>query len=169
MVARKLWLVLLLVSLVPSAAVAELNIVFLDANKAILETDEAKEFTEDLEEELKPQLDSVKALNDEMEALQNRLQKEEAILSESQRQLLVSDIRAKRARRDGQLQLLQQIQQQEVQRLLEKFAPRLEEVVEDLIALESYDAVLYFNRQAVFYVNPLRDITRKATEKLNNL
>lgn len=167
---QKLLLIsVLLIALISGASAAELNIAFLDVDKAILDTDEAKEFNTKLEEELQGELDAVKALDAELEELRDRLQKEEAILSDSERQLLLSELRSKRTRRDGRVQLLQQHQQQELRRLVEQVSPSLTEILEDLIALESYDAVLRFDRQSVLYVNPIRDITRKVTERLNNL
>lgn len=148
---------------------ADLNIAFLNRQAAILSTDRAKKFDEKLRDELKIEFNSVQGLRDEISDLRDRLRKEEDILSDEQRQKLEDDIRARGVRFEAQARALQQVQQQRLEVFLEDIAPSLAEVLTDLIAVEGYDAILSLDprTQSVLYVNPIRDITRKVTEKLN--
>lgn len=155
--------------LLSGVAVAANGIVFLDVQKAIFETEEAKAFAAELEDELRAELDSVKVLSDNLKLLQEQLSKDEAIMSDSERQLLLADIRSKRSRLEGQAQLINQVQQQEFERLIVQLTPSMNKVVEDLVELEGYEAVLRVSSQTVVYINPIRNITRKVTEKLNQL
>ena len=168
-ITSSLRLMVLCLGVLSGVAVASGNIVFLDVQKAIFETEEAKAFATALEDELKTELDSIKALNENLKALQERLNKDEAIMSDSEKQLLLADIRSKRSRLEAQAQLINQVQQQEFERLIAQLTPSMNQVVEDLVELESYEAVLRVSNQTVVYINPIRNITRKVTEKLNQL
>ena len=50
--------------------------------------------------------------------------------------------------------------------LLRQMAPRVQAALDDLVSLEGYDLVV--PAEAVIYVNPKHDITRKLTEKLDD-
>lgn len=151
-----------------SAFAADLNIAFLDVERAILGTEEAKRFNEALEKELRADIETVKKLNKQVQELEEKLIKDEDILSETERRRMLSDMRAKRLQREGQARLLQQVQQARQTALFERVAPDLQAIMDDLIAIENYDAVLRKDEQAL-YVNPVHDITRKVTERLNDL
>lgn len=155
--------------LLSGTAFANMNIAFLDARRAIFETDYAKEFIKSLEEELEAEIDSVTSLSEQLTELRDQLSKDRDVISEEERSRVLADIRTKNLRIESQSQVLQQIQQQRADALVEQFGPNLQTILNDLIALEGYDAVIHFSRQTVLYVNPIRDITRKVTEKLNEI
>lgn len=161
-------LVLCILLFSSKALSVEMNVAFLDPNAAILETEEAKAFEEALQEDLKLELDAAKKLREELAELRERLDKEEDILSKEERQRLVADIRAKNVRFEGQAELLQKVQQQRLEELVERIRPDLVKVLDDLIAIEGYDAVMLMGSQ-IYYVNPIRNITRKVTAELNEL
>lgn len=164
----QLYLVSALVFLLsPSAFAADLNIAFLNDQNAILASNRAKDFEEELRQELEIELNSVKLLREDLTELQEELKRDDAILSESERQRLQSTIRSKGVRFEAQARALQQIQQERLEGLLEEMRPAVTSVVNDLIAVEGYDAILRINPQNTLYVNPIRDITRKVTSKLN--
>jgi len=148
-------------------AFAQLKVALLDAQRAVLSTDEAQKLQADLEEEFKSELESITRLNDEITELENRLSRENDILSEEARRKLLAEARIKRLRRDGQTQILQELQNQRLTELAQEIQPKLRAVLQDLVEVERYDLVLAYTPQNVLYVNSKHDITRIVTEKLN--
>ena len=143
----------------------ELKIAVLDTQRAIVSTEEAQEFMETAQNELKEEETEVNALGEQILALQQQLETDGEIMSPSEQRRVQKEIE------DGQIDyqyLVNKLQKQlndKRQELLQVMAPKLNAVLEDLIALEGYDLIM--ERASLRYVNPKHDITRRVTEELN--
>lgn len=146
---------------------AQLKIALLDPQRAVLATTVAEKLIENLKEEYKSELETINRLSDEITKLEETLKKDNEIISNAAKNKLRSKIRLKKLRRDGQAQILQELQKQRIEELAREMQPKLQAVLNDLIEIEGYDLVLPLNPQNILYVNPKHDVTRKVTEKLD--
>ena len=110
-------------------------------------------------------LDQLQALNDEIVALSEQLQKDAEVMSPAEQRRMQKEIEDKQI----DLQFLGNKLQKEVndrrQELLQQMVPKIDVVLKDLIELEGYDMIM--ERGSLRYVNSKHDITRRVTEKLN--
>ena len=149
-------------------ASAQMKIAFVDVRQAIMNTEEAQQRLQEIEAEIAPERDRLQALQNEMTALEERFAKDSSVMSDSERRTLSNEYENKQ----GELNLGVQRMQREIQdkqRILsEEMTPKLNAVLEDLVALEGYD---YIENKTVglhLYVNSKHDITRKVTELIND-
>jgi outer membrane protein len=166
-VSKKLaWWLLPMMMLVSGTAAAELKIAVLNLERAIGDSDEAKAAMEKIQKEIDPERVQIKTLNDDITALQDRLQKDREVISDSERRKIESDIQSKQMDGQFRVQKLQKEVQDKQQEVLSAMGPRLDAVLKDMIEIEGYDFIV--QRQSVLYVNAKHDITRRVTEKLND-
>lgn len=149
---------------VPVAA-AELEIAVLDTQRAIVSTEEAQALMEKAQSELQEEETEVNALGEELLALQQQLEQDGEIMSPSEQRRIQKEIEDKQIDYQYLVNKLQKQLNDKRQELLQVMAPKLNAVLEDLIALEGYDLIM--ERANLRYVNPKHDITRRVTEKLN--
>ena len=147
------------------SAVAELKIAVLDTQRAIAQTEEATAFLEDAQNELQAEQDEVNGLGEQIRGLQEQLEKDGEIMSPSEQRRIQKDIEDKQLDLQYQVNKLQKALNDKQQELLQLMAPKLNAVLEDLIALEGFDLIM--ERGSLRYVNPKHNITRRVTEKLN--
>lgn len=159
--------VFLLVSalLVSSVAQAEMKIVVLDSVRAILETEEAKVLIQAAEKGLESEQSELQALVQQRQALQEKLQKDGEIMSTSEKRQVGKDIEDLEIDLQFRGQKLQKEVQDKRQEILVALAPKFEKVRNDLIQVEGYDMIVAPN--ALIYVNPINDITKRVTERMN--
>ena len=146
-------------------AAAELEIAVLDTQRAIVSTEEAQALMEKAQSELQAEEAEVNALGEEILALQQQMEKDGEIMSPSEQRRIQKDIEDKQIDYQYLVNKLQKQLNDKRQELLQVMAPKLNAVLEDLIALEGYDLIM--ERANLRYVNPKHDITRRVTEKLN--
>lgn len=146
-------------------AVAELKIAVLDTQRAIAQTAEATEFLEDAQNELQEEQNEISSLGEEIQALQEQLEKDGEIMSPTEQRRIQNDIEDRQLDAQYLVNKLQKELNDKQQELLQIMAPKLNAVLEDLIALEGYDLIM--ERGGLRYVNPKHNITRRVTEKLN--
>ncbi len=151
--------------LASSVAYAEMNIVVLDSVRAILETDEAKVLIEAAEKEMSGESEELRALADQRRTLQEKLQKDGDVMSAGEKQKVAKDIEDLEIDLQFGSQKLQKAVQDKRQEILVALAPKFEKVRNDLVSVEGYDMILAPN--AMIYVNPKNDITRRVTERMN--
>ncbi len=147
------------------AASAELKIVVLDTQRALVSTEEAQALMETAQNELKEEETEVNELGEEILGLQQQLEKDGEIMSPSEQRRIQKEIEDKQIDYQYLVNKLQKQLNDKRQELLQVMAPKLNAVLEDLIALEGYDLIM--ERANLRYVNPKHDITRRVTEKLN--
>ena len=157
---------LLLSALMLSGAVhAEMNIVVLDTVRAILESDEAKVLIEAAEKEMTGESDELRGLADQRQTLGEKLQKDGDVLSATEAREIQKDIEEIELDLQYRSQKLQKAVQDKRQEILVALAPKFEKVRNDLVQVEGYDMIIAPN--AMIYVNPKNDITRRVTERMN--
>ena len=146
-------------------AAAELKIAVVDTAQAIQQSTEATAFAKKLEQQLQPESDKLKALQEEIETLEKKIADEGDVMSDADKRAVVKDIEDKKIDLDFGAKKFQRELQDRQNELLQEMLPKVDVVVKDLVDIERYDLV--FERRNVGYVNPRHDITAKVTEKLN--
>lgn len=157
---------------------AELKIAVLNAERALLSCSKAERMLADLEKELQPDQDAIKALNADIAALQQRAQKDADVLTDAQKREMANEMDDKRLEYRQRLEKVQKAIADRQEDIYSELAPIMDTVVKDLIESEDYDMILprplvLRTQQGavplnnVLYVNERHDITRKVTEKLN--
>lgn len=137
----------------------------LNALQALFNSDAARVVQEELEQEFA--LDEARAqeLTDELTALAEKFQQDEAIMSEQEINRMNSNAQDLQV----QLQLIQERVQQALQEknqlFLESMQPTLAAAVTDVVAEGGFDLIL--NVDAAPYFAPVLDITARVTAKLN--
>ena len=144
---------------------AEMKIVVLDPVRAILESEEAKVLAEAANKEMQPEQEELRASAEEMQALQAKLQKDGAVMSDSERRKAIKDLESMQADLQFGSQKLQKEAQDRRQEILQALAPKYEKVLSDLIQIDQIDLILSPNQ--LQYANAKHDISRRVTEKLN--
>jgi outer membrane protein len=156
-----MWLLMLLA--VPAAA--EMKIAVLDAQRALVESEEAQALLQQLQDELQPEEEQVQALAQEIIDLQTKLRTDAEVMSPTEQRKIQKDIDDKKIDYQFLGNKLQKEARDRQQELMQQMEPKITVVLEDLTELEGYDLIL--PRASVFYVNSKHDITRRVTEKLN--
>ncbi|MDG2278978.1 MAG: OmpH family outer membrane protein [Pseudomonadales bacterium] len=157
--------VLLSAFCIASAAQAEMKIVVLDTVRAILETEEAKVLIEAAGREMEPEQTEVQGLAEQRQGLIDKVRKDGEVMSNSEQAQIQKDIEAIEIDLQFLSQKLQKTVQDKRQEILVALAPKFEKVRNDLIQIEGFDMIAAPN--ALVYVNPKNDITKKITERMN--
>ena len=148
-----------------TVAVAELNVAVLDMQRAILESDEAVAFIKQTQAEVAPDAEKVKKIETSARKLQERLVKDGAIMSESEKKKLIESIEEKEVNFKYLVGKLQNTQKQKQQELLALMNPKVQIALNTLLEDSKYDLVL--RRQSLIFSNEALDITAKLTAILN--
>ena len=160
----KKWLLpaVLLLSL---SSQAELKIVVINAEQAILQSEEGKAKIEAIRTAVEADELKIQSLSDQMKSLQERLAKDAEVISDGEKQKLQKDIENLNIDAQFELQKYQKKGNELQQDLMREMTPKLQAVLQDLIEVEGYDLVM--PRAGLLYTNAKHNITRKVTEKLN--
>ena len=158
---HSLWILLL----VAGPVAAELKVAVLDTQRALVESEEAKELLAQAAVELQAEESSVKALGESILAIQEKLQTDGEVMSPTEQRKLQKEIEDKQIDYQFQVNKLQKEVNDRRQELLQQMVPKIDTVLKDLIEVEGYDLIM--ERGQLRYVNSKHDITRKVTEKLN--
>ena len=149
------------------AALAEVKIAVVDVQGAILQSEEAKRLLQQIQSEFKDEEDEIRKIQSEAASMLERLQKDAEVMSDTEKRRLQQQIES---RNNDFVYLRQKLQRQIEERQQELFAgidSKVQKAIEALVKSEDYDLIL--PRQAALYVNEIYNITRKVTEKLNEL
>ena len=126
------WSVLVFV-LAAGTAAAELKIAVLDTQRALVESEEAKQLLADAEKALREEQEEVQSLRDEIEALQERLQKDGEVMSAAEQRKAQKDIEDKGLDYQFLANKLQKEVNDRRQELLGQMLPKIDKVLKDLI------------------------------------
>ncbi|MFB0933092.1 MAG: OmpH family outer membrane protein, partial [Pseudomonadales bacterium] len=146
---------------------AEVKIAVVDVQNAILQSEEAKRLLTQIQEEFKGEEDEIRKIQSEAAALLERMNKDADVMSDSEKRRLQQQIESMN---NDFVYLRQKLQRQIEERQTELFTgidSKVQKAIEELVLSEDYDMIL--PRGAVLYVTDLYNITRKVTEKLNQL
>ena len=152
---------------VPALGWAEGKIAVVDVQAAILNTDIAQtRITEVREQEdYKKNKEEYDRLKSEGEALLKTFQKDAAVMSQEQKVTAQQKLGSMQEDLDHVTNKLQQAEQGAGQALLQEMAPRVQEVLREIIEKDGIGLLL--QRQAVIHAEPSYSITTQVTDKLN--
>ena len=164
---RKKWKKWLLpaVLLLSLSSQAELKIVVINAEQAILQSEEGKAKIEAIRTAVEADELKIQSLSDQIKSLQEQLAKDAEVISDGEKQKLQKDIENLNIDAQFELQKYQKKGNELQQDLMREMTPKLQAVLQDLIEVEGYDLVM--PRAGLLYTNAKHNITRKVTEKLN--
>ncbi len=148
-------------------AFAEVKIAVVDVQRAILSSVEAKKLLGQIQQEFKNDEDAIKVIQRDAAALLERAQKDADVMSDAEKRRIQSEIESKN---NDFVYLRQKLQKEITARQTELFSgteAKVQKAIEELVLENDYDMIL--PRAAALYVGDLYDITRKVTEKLNEL
>lgn len=155
----------LIAGLMSGSAVAEAKVVVADSQAALMATDVAKKAIEKLQGELKPQRDRMEAIRKEVKVIEERFQKDASVLSETDKKNLQKQAESKLSEYRNLAETVQKRSQEVQGELLQRMVPKMETVIDELRKAGGYDIII--EKKNVIFADPVADITRKITEKLN--
>ncbi|MBI1196044.1 MAG: OmpH family outer membrane protein [Gammaproteobacteria bacterium] len=146
-----------------ASASADLKIGYVNAARLLEEAPQAKDATKKLKDEFAPRNDSMMELQDTLKKMQDRLTRDAAIMSESERKKLGLDILA----RKRELQRTQDAFQEDVNIRRNDALGRVQETIKKAIeevGKKSHFDMIFFD--GISYANPDLDITDKVLDRL---
>ncbi|WP_458524847.1 OmpH family outer membrane protein [Onishia taeanensis] len=150
-----------------SAPALAADIAVLDWRQALLESEDAQQSMSELENRIGSQQQEAEALGQEVQQLQQRLQRDGATMSESQRQAAVQELQEKGGRFQQLRRQVVQARQQSEQQFMQQAQPRLEGAVDQII--DRHDIEVLVDRNGVIHANgDLLDVTDEVTDILNS-
>ncbi|MBQ0754812.1 MAG: OmpH family outer membrane protein [Gammaproteobacteria bacterium] len=160
-------LAVLALVLAPSLAMAEIKIAVIDPIGAIAETTEVKTRTGKLETDMKNKEAEMMKLRDEILAIEESLKKDGLTMSKDKQKSLSDQRDAKMNDFRSRQQLAQKRIESDRNEMLQLMEPRLKQAVDEIAKEGKYDLVL--TRQAALFAKEEIDITRKVTQKMNQM
>jgi outer membrane protein len=156
-----------LVLTLPTFAWAEAKIAVVDVQTAILQTDLAQKRIKEIreQEDFKADKAEFDRLKKEFDELVKKFQKDAAVMSQEQQVSARKKLASKQADLEHVTGKLQQAEQAAGQALLQELAPKVQQVLRDIIAQEGIGLLL--NNQAVIHAEAGYSVTAKVTDKLN--
>ena len=146
---------------------AEVKIAVVDVQAAILNSEEAKRLMAQIQEEFKAEEEQIRSIQSEAAVLYERLQKDGEVMSEAEKRKVQQQIESKNNDFVYNRKKLQSLIEQRQQELFAGVDAKVQRAIEDLVKTEDFDLIL--PRQAALYAGELYNITRKVTERLNEL
>jgi outer membrane protein len=156
---------LLCFALAPLATVAsaQLKVAVVNVQKAMLDSDELKKISADMENKYKPKQDELNKLQTDLTSIQQQLQSNK-LTPQAQQDLTVQ---GQRKQRDAQ-RLSDDLQQEldrDRQEVLGKAAQKMQDVIKKLAEAGGYDLVVDVSQ--ALYFKPAMDITDQALAAYN--
>ena len=148
-----------------SVSAQDTKIGILNAIQALFNSDAARVVQQELEQEFAQDEQRANELTEELAALQEQYQQNEAVMSEDEVRRMNSDAQDLQV----QLQLIQERVQTALQEKNQEFVQSMQEeltqAVMDVVAEGGFDLIL--NTESAPYFAPVLDITPRVTAKLN--
>ena len=146
-------------------AVAETRIGVVDLRKALFSSEDAKAFSAQLQQDFAGTEEEVRKAQQEARDLQERLQKDGAMMNESERQRLTAEFQQKAQEFTQKKQQLDQTLNSRKQGFLDDARPEVDAAVKELMEEHNLDIIL--PSETVVYVRPELNLTQQLLEKLN--
>lgn len=144
-----------------------LKIAVLDMTSALFNSEVAKTEDEKVRTDTSSDEQKVRALAEQATALQEKLQKDGAVMSEDERRKVAEEIEGLGVQYEFLVQKIQRLVQERRQAFQQSFTPNLIQAITAVIEEDNYDIV--FRAEAVLHYNDSNDITARVTAKLNEL
>ncbi|MBL6686954.1 MAG: OmpH family outer membrane protein [Pseudomonadales bacterium] len=146
---------------------AEMKLAVVDVDRAIAGSEDAQKLLRQLQQEFSTDEDTIKKIQTEAAELLQKMQKDSDVMSDSEKRRIQQEIES--LNNDFVYQR-QKLQKEVAARQSELFAgteDKVRKAIEELVLENDYDMIL--PRAAALYVGDLYDVTRKVTEKLNEM
>jgi outer membrane protein len=144
---------------------ADMKIAVVDLDGALQATDAAKKMSDALVVELKPKRDTLIQLKGQIEKLEEKFQKDQAIMSDKDKR----DLKTQEQNLVSEFQQTQQDNEKTItdrrNALVQKMYPKLVAAMEELRKTGGYSII--FHKASAVTADPALDLTAKLTEKLN--
>lgn len=142
------------------------GIAVVDTSAVLAASDAAKKASDKYEAATKVQRDRMEKLKEELQTLQAKYQKDNAIMSEADKKALQKQAEDKAGEFQRLGQAVGEAKQRTEQELQGSLVPKVNAIIEDLRKAGKYDVVL--ERQAgVRAFDPALDLTRKVIDRIN--
>lgn len=148
------------------AADAPPKIAVLDMAQALFNSEKAKEVDAEVAAETQEDQQKVRDLATEAQSLQERLQKDAAVMSPAEQKKLNDQIQEIGVQYQFLVQKLQATVQQRREQFQQALAPNLIQAIQAVVEEEGYDIVL--RAEVALHYRTAYDITAKVTERLNS-
>ncbi|GAA3559872.1 MULTISPECIES: OmpH family outer membrane protein [Marinobacter] len=162
---RKPAVAALLALLIAMPAAADTRIGVVDLRQALFSSNDAQAFSDKLQQDFADEEANVRSVQEEARQLKERLEKDGAMMNESERNSLASDFQDKVQEFNFLKQRLDNTVAGRKQAFLEQARPEVDAAVKEL--LEENDLDLILPSEAVVYVKPEMNLTQQLLEKLN--
>lgn len=146
-------------------AVAETRIGVVDLRQALFSSNDAKSFSEAMQKDFAGDEEKVRETQEAARKLKERLEKDGAMMNESERNKLAGEFQERVKEFNFLKQRLDTTVNQRKQAFLEEARPEVDAAVKEL--LEENDLDLILPSEAVVYVKPDMNLTPQLLEKLN--
>lgn len=146
-------------------AAAETRIGVVDLRQALFSSNDAQAFSETMKRDFAGDEEEVRQAQEEAQKLKERLEKDGAMMNESERNKLAGEFQEKVKEFNFLKQRLDSTVNQRTQAFLEKARPEVDEAVKELLDENNLDLIL--PSEAVVYVKPEMNLTSQLLEKLN--
>ncbi|SFR50628.1 periplasmic chaperone for outer membrane proteins Skp [Marinobacter daqiaonensis] len=157
---------LVLALLLAGQVSAQTRVGVVDLRQALFASDEAQAFSEQLKREFTEPEQQVREAQQEARALQERLQKDGAMMNEQERERLASEFQQKAQAFSAMKQQLDQTLSSRKQAFIDEARPEVDAAVKEL--MEEHDLDMILPAEAVVRVKPELNLTQQLLEKLNN-
>jgi outer membrane protein len=153
----------------PSLGWAADKIAVVDLQEAILQTDVAQKRLQEVrgQKDYKADKAEFDRLKKEFDDMVKKFQKDAAVMSQEQQATARQKLASKQADLEHVTGKLQQAEQSAGQALLQELAPKVQDVLRELISSEGIGLLL--QRGAVIHADASYSITAKVTDKLNQM
>lgn len=149
------------------SAFAETKIGVVDIRAALFSSDAAKAFSQEMAGQFKTQEMEVRSVQESGHKLQERIKKDAAIMSDTERTKLALELEEKAKEFKYLKGKLDNAVATKKQEFIQESKPKVDEVLKDIVETENFDLIM--PREAVVYSAQSLDITAKVIEKLNAL
>jgi outer membrane protein len=146
-------------------AIADTRIGVVDLRQALFASNSAKTFSEKLQQDFAGDEVEVRETQEKARAMQDRLQKDGAMMNDSEREKLAGEFQQTVQQFNVMKQRLDTTVSQRKQEFLEAARPQVDVAVKEL--LDENDLDLILPSEAVVYVKPDLNLTEQLLEKLN--
>jgi outer membrane protein len=141
------------------------KVAVLDMAAALFNSDKAKEIDKEVQVLIADDQTKINTLRDEGKALQEKMQKDKAVMSEAEVRKSNERLQEISAQYQLVVERVQKLVQERRQQFQEAYQQNLIQAITQVIEAEKYDMV--FQAGALLHYNTAYDITAKVTEKLN--
>lgn len=144
---------------------AEVKIGVVDLRRAVFTSEDAAEFSKQLQEQFKDEEAQVRKVQEEAQAMRDRLETDGAMMNDTERGKATREFETK-VREFNQLrQRLDQAVNQQRQQFLQQAQPEIDAALESILKERELDLIL--PREAAVYAKPEMDLTDALIERLN--